>query len=325
LQRFYLHHNTLAALPAEIGDLTSLSYLYLNDNPLTGAMPETLTALDSLWLFSFYNTAWCVPETGPVAAWLATVEAVHGTGLICGQAPGSLCGTVSNPDATPAAGVRVNLYRPIEWLQWGYVTSTHTLADGTYQFDDLGQGIDYRVEFSDPTHVYAPQYYDNQLTLEQSTPVTVTLGMTRTGIDATLSPAILKSATPAVTVLNGKTLVYRLMLHTDLDITLRLYDPLDAHLTWEGFVGAAPDTLTYADGALTGTVALSATTSLTITFAVRVNVPPESFVGEYTQVSNTAYYAFPGETLLRAYPSNTQVTGVHNVTAVIHLPWVTRQ
>ncbi len=105
-----------------------------------------------------------------------------------------------------------------------------------------------------------------------------------------MSPAVLKSATPAVTVLNGKTLVYQLMLHTDLDTTLHLYDPLDSHLTWEGFVGAAPDTPTYADGALTGTVALSATTPLTVIFAVRVNVPPESFVSEYAQVSNTVYY-----------------------------------
>jgi len=300
-----------------------LDYLPLNNNPLTGAMPETITALN-LRYFYFYNTAWCVPETGPVPAWLDTVQFVYGTGLICGQAPGSLCGTVSNPDTTPAAGVHVNLYRPIDWYELSYVTTTQTLADGTYQFDDLGQGIDYRVEFIDPTHIYAPEYYDNQLTLEQSTPVTITLGMTRTGIDAVLSPAVVKSAIPAGTVLNGSRLVYQLVLHTDIDTTLRLYDPLDSHLTWQGFVGATPDTLTYAGGALTGTVALTAMTPLTVAFAVRVNVPPESFVSEYAQVSNTAYYAFPGETLLLAHPSNTQVNIVRDVVARVFLPLVLR-
>jgi hypothetical protein len=292
-------------------------------------VPEMLTTLTRLYNFSFYNTAWCVPETGLVPAWLATVEVVHGTGLICGQAPGSLRGTVSNPDTNPAAGVQVNLYYTIwgslyEDIEWHHMTTTHTLADGTYQFDGLGQGIDYRVEFIDPTHVYAPQYYHNQPTLEQSTPVTVPLGMTRTGIDATLSPAVLKSATPAGAVLNGGTLVYQLLVYTDIDTTLRLYDPLDSHLTWQGFVGAAPDTLTYAGGALTGTVALMAMTPLTVAFAVRVNVPPESFVSEYAQVSNTAYYAFPDETLLLAHPSNTQVNVVHDVVASVHLPLVVR-
>jgi len=119
-------------------------------------------------------------------------------------------------------------------------------------------------------------------------------------------------------------LVYRLMLHTDIDTALRLYDPLDSHLTWQGFVGIAPDTLAYADGALTGTVALTAMTPLTVAFAVRVNVPPESFVSEYAQVSNTAYYAFPDETLLLAHPSNTQVNIVRDVVARVFLPLVLR-
>ena len=67
---------------------------------------------------------------------------------------------------------------------------------------------------------------------------------------------------------------------------------------------SAPDTLTYTTGALTGTVTLSATTPLTITFAVQANLPAASFVSEYAQVANTAYYYFLGETLEQKRPSN---------------------
>jgi hypothetical protein len=319
----------LTALLPEIGNLTTLRYLYLNDNAFSGAVPEALTTLTYLEHFSFYNTAWCVPETGPVPPWLATIDVVYGTGLICGQAPGSLRGAVTRPDSSPAIDVQVNLYHTIQWesyenYEWHYVTTTHTLADGTYQLDDLGQDIDYRVEFIDPTHIYAPEYYDNQLTLEESTPVTVTPGMTRTDIDAVLSPAVVKSATPAVTVTNGDTLVYQLLIHTDIDTTLHLYDPLDSHLTWQGFVDLEIDSLTYTGGALTGTVPLLAFTPITIAFAVQVELPPESFISEYAQVSNTAYYAFPDETLLLAHQSNTQVNVVLNVVATSYLPLVTR-
>ncbi len=323
LRYLYLGANALTTLPHQIGDLTSLARLYLNNNPFSGTLPKLLTSLTSLQRFAFYNTGWCVPETGPVTAWLATIRDVEGTGQICGQPPGSLSGTVTRPDAVPAAGIRVNLYHPIAWTEWSLVSTTYTLADGTYRFDGLGQDIDYRVEFTDPTHAYAPKYYDNQLELEESTPVTITLGTTRTDIDATLSPAVVKSATPAITVTNGGTLVYQLFMHTDIDTTLHLYDPLDSHLTWQGFVGEAPGTLTYASGALTGSVGLLAFTPLTVVFTVRVDLPPESFVSEYAQVSNTAYYAFPDETLWLAHSSNMQVNIiVQNVGAKIYLPLV---
>jgi len=322
LRYLYMADNAFTVLPPEISDLTALTRLYLNDNALSGAIPQPLTDLTALQRFTFYNTDWCVLETGPVSTWLATIRDVEGTGRICGQTSGSLRGTITYPDASPAIGVRVSLYRPIEWSEWSYVTSTHTLTNGTYRIDDLGQAIDYHVEFVDPTHVYAPQYYDNQPTLGQSTPVTVTPGITRTGIDAVLSPAVVKSATPAITITNGDMLVYQLLLHTDIDTTLHLYDPLDAHLTWQGFVDLETDSLTYTGGALTGTVPLLAFTPVTVAFAVRVELPQESFVSEYAQVSNTAYYASPDETLLLAHPSNTQVNVVHNVVTTIYLPVV---
>ena len=112
-------------------------------------------------------------------------------------------------------------------------------------------------------------------------------------------------------------------LSQDIDTTLHIYDPLASNLTWLGFVGDAPDTLNYADGAVSGTVTLSAMTPHTVAFAVSPNVPQGSFVSEYAQVSNTAYYAFPDETLMLAHPSNTQINIVRMCPSV-HLPLVLR-
>ena len=133
-----------------------------------------------------------MPATGDVPVWLGNVSDVQGTGLICGQTSGGLSGGVTRPDTTPAAGIQVNLYRllgdPVHpWeMEWRLVTHTLTSAAGTYQFGDLGQDIEYRVQFVDPTHQYVPQYYDNKALISQAMPVTVTLGITRTGIDAVM-------------------------------------------------------------------------------------------------------------------------------------------
>ena len=228
-------------------------------------------------------------------------------------------GTITLPDGNPATTVQVNLYRSTSWPRWSYITTTQTSAAGTYQFDGLGQGlgIDYRVQFVDPTYTYASEYYANQLDIDQATSVFITLGETRAGIDAELTPLatatvqLVKSATPALTITNGSDLTYTLVLSASADTPLHLYDPLSGGLTWQGFVGTAPDTLSYTTGALTGTVALSATTPLTVTFAVQANLPAASFVSEYAQVANTAYYYFPGQTLAQKQPSNTVIRTVY--------------
>ncbi len=190
----YLWNNQLTSLPAEIGNLTTLSHLYLHDNLFNGELPASLTTLTSLNIFTFYRTGWCVPSTGAVPAWLDGISIIYGTGQVCGQAPGSISGVVTRPDTTPAARIQVNIYQDTDfywdmepiWVRWRYVTTTHTLSDGSYQVGGLGQGTDYRVQFVDPTHQYASEYYDDQPTLDLATPVTVTLGMTRTAVNAVL-------------------------------------------------------------------------------------------------------------------------------------------
>jgi Leucine-rich repeat (LRR) protein len=570
LEWLVLYDNQLTTLPPEIGNLTGLGWLWLHNNPLKGNIPTDLTTLTSLNEFTFYDTQWCVPATGDVPLWLAGIDEVYGTGRICEQPPGSLQGTVTAPDSSPATGIHVNIYRPTSWPRWSYVTTTHTLADGSYRVDGLGQGIDYRVEFVDPAHTYAPEYYDDQPTLNQSTPVTVTLGETRTGIDAALAPpqppaatveagsgsvmtnpkdgtvminmvssntgaitvtrsvtcasgsptsvtltleppgqtylmtavggdqyqatvpgtditqdgslvvaatcgvtetettvghvnlydpsgtisdavtggpvdgatvtlyqvpdwepktgpdddrpntcqsnlskdpgdpwnqpaptdlgvivnpevttvdpslayqqtedgghygwdvgegcwyvqvtaegyepltspvvgvppevtdlhlaltpsspavtaSVVKSATPALTVTNGSAITYTLVVSASADTTLHLYDRLDPKLMWEGFVGDAPGTLIYTT-ALTGTVTLSATTPLTVSFVVTVDLPPQSFVNEYAQVDNTAYYYFLDETLVQKHPSNTVTRVIYDRAAFdLFLPLVLKE
>ncbi|MCL4832152.1 MAG: hypothetical protein KJZ86_06910 [Caldilineaceae bacterium] len=223
LMELYLDGNQLATLPAEVGNLTKLEYLHLHGNPLTGTVPAFLPNLTALgvgeWFFSspfsFYNTGWCEPASGPVTNWLATIE-YAGTGLICGQPAGGISGqvtlatgmgaAVSHGPEVAAPGIQVTLYRPLageeghqEGQSWLTVFHALTGPDGMYAFDGLGQGIDYRVHFMDPAGRYAAQYYDNKFQRDQSMPVTVTLGQVRSGVNAVLRLPV----PPAVDVESG--------------------------------------------------------------------------------------------------------------------------
>lgn len=200
LAALYADGNQLTSLPSEFGNLVKLEYVQLHNNPLTGEVPAFFPGLPALgvdeWYhhspFTFYNTGWCEPATGPVADWLAAIT-YEGTGLICGQSPGGISGQVSTNGALP--GVQVTLYRALagpdfhEEMGQSWLVVTHTVSgpDGLYAFNGLGQRIDYRVHFADPTGQYAPQYYDNKYFRELSTPITLTVGQMRTGVDAVMS------------------------------------------------------------------------------------------------------------------------------------------
>jgi len=189
LANLLLYDNQLNdPIPSTVGNLAALRQLYLHNNPLEGEVPDSFTSL-TLTAFSFYDTNWCVPLVGNVPEWLATIPDLYSTGLICGEGLGNLNGTVTLTNATPVAGVQVDLYRSTYWPQWQYLTTTHTTATGAYQFTGLGQGlgIDYRVRFVDPTGQLAPQYYDAKPTIATATVITITPGIPRTGIDAVLA------------------------------------------------------------------------------------------------------------------------------------------
>jgi Leucine-rich repeat (LRR) protein len=176
--------NNLTSLPAEIANMESMWELSVANNPLSGELPTWLTFLQ-LDSFSYYDTQYCAPASGPTATWLGALAWHEGTGYVCGQPTGALSGKVTRPDSSPLGGIQATLYRPLGSF-WHIVASTVTAHDGAYSFGNLGQGIGYRMAFVDPSGVYAPQVYSGQGWLSDTTPVTITLGSTRTGINASM-------------------------------------------------------------------------------------------------------------------------------------------
>ena len=134
------------------------------------------------------------PTTGtptPVAVTLGALRA----GVDAALAPGgAISGTVTEAGGTTQHGlanVSVSVYSP----STGKYANSTTAADGTYTAPGLEAATDYQVCFyasgatggsSDATG-YLDQCYDNQPTTGTPTPVPVTLGATRAGINAALA------------------------------------------------------------------------------------------------------------------------------------------
>jgi hypothetical protein len=94
-------------------------------------------------------------------------------------------GTVTGPGGQPLAEVRVRAYN----AAGAVVSEVQTRADGTYSLGRLSTGS-YRVSFGHPFGTdLGDEFYDDQPTLEQATPVSATAGSTTSGIDAELSSA----------------------------------------------------------------------------------------------------------------------------------------
>jgi len=71
------------AIPAELGNLSNLEWLFLYSNQLTGAIPAEFTSLHSLYRFHFYDTALCEPQEAAFQAWIRGVSYWSGTGVLC--------------------------------------------------------------------------------------------------------------------------------------------------------------------------------------------------------------------------------------------------
>lgn len=102
-----LGYNQLSgAIPAELGNLSSLFQLFLSDNQLGGPLPDELTHLSGLIelavgnnllegplplslsdlplvTLQFQNTGLCVPADPAFEAWLATLSLLSSSGLPC--------------------------------------------------------------------------------------------------------------------------------------------------------------------------------------------------------------------------------------------------
>ena len=64
---------------AELGVLTRLTGLYLNDNELTGTIPPELENLAQLQVFDIRNTGLCVTADSELHTWIATIQDFQGT------------------------------------------------------------------------------------------------------------------------------------------------------------------------------------------------------------------------------------------------------
>ena len=72
--RLALSNNKLSgAIPAELGQLSSLEYLRLSNNKLSGAIPQSFENLHRLERFSFDQSKICVPREGNVKFWIQTI------------------------------------------------------------------------------------------------------------------------------------------------------------------------------------------------------------------------------------------------------------
>ena len=111
-----------------------------------------------------------------------------------GGRAGAISGTVTDAGGTHhgLANVWVNVSSPSTGA-YGYAM---TAADGSYTVTGLAAGTDYQVCFyasgatggSSDARGYVDQCYNNQPTSGTPTPVTVTLGATKTGIKARAQP-----------------------------------------------------------------------------------------------------------------------------------------
>lgn len=113
------------------------------------------------------------------------------TGVDATMAPAAtISGTVTGPDAAPLAGICVdaNIAQPQGGTDW--IQGTTTAADGTYTLGEL-PATDLRVHFHPcSSGQYVEQWYADQPDSSSSTPVVLSPGEARTGVDAQLDAGI---------------------------------------------------------------------------------------------------------------------------------------
>ena len=80
LEFLFLNGNELTGeVPEEFGNLTKLSDLRLNGNSgLTGSLPQSLTNLENLETFHFQGTGLCAPLNAEFQEWLGGINNAHG-------------------------------------------------------------------------------------------------------------------------------------------------------------------------------------------------------------------------------------------------------
>ena len=93
-------------IPAELRDLSNLRLLFINDNNLTGALPQGLTGLSGLESFRFHNNSGlCAPIDEAFQTWLHGIAEIYG----------SSCAPEDSPEDRE---VLVQLYNALDGENW---------------------------------------------------------------------------------------------------------------------------------------------------------------------------------------------------------------
>ena len=93
-------------IPTELGNLQRLKLLYINDNNLTGVLPQSLTGLPALESFRFHNNSGlCAPIDEAFQTWLQGIASVIGS-------------SCAPEDSLEDRDVLVQLYNALDGENW---------------------------------------------------------------------------------------------------------------------------------------------------------------------------------------------------------------
>lgn len=168
--------------PASTASVADGSWSVLVD-PGTYMVSFNPVGLDAGYLIEYFDGVRSSVDADAIPVTDAAVGSIDAT-LLKG---GSIAGVVTaQSDASPLTGIHV---RPYIWngSAWEWSGSeTATGADGSYLLINLWPGL-YRVGFSDAGGVYAAEYYEDSATLAGADTVSVSGGVTTSGVSVALS------------------------------------------------------------------------------------------------------------------------------------------
>jgi hypothetical protein len=207
--------------------------------------------------------------TVPITGAVADVNAALDKG-------GSFSGFVYEQETSLALlGVSVEFYDATSGTQVG---SAFTNGWGYYKTSGLPAG-QYKAAFTKAG--YDTRWYDGADSFGTATPITVSLGQNTPGTDVYLSPTVQevvsttvnKTVAPEGLVDYGDELTYTLVISGVPGSQLTLYDALEGTTLARFAERPVTSTIAHASGVITGTLTVTPTNVITVSFVVEVGVP----------------------------------------------------
>lgn len=143
-------------LPPEIGDLENLLWFTIQGNPLSGPLPRELMQLETLDLFSYYDTDLCEPPDSIFQTWLQSIPNLGSNGIRCDTTLGSnypdgalgsnfeFEGTMFEPKtmaSVKANGIEIGQVRTDAKGRIRFSLDTSSADEGTYRIEVVTLGL----------------------------------------------------------------------------------------------------------------------------------------------------------------------------------------